>query len=162
MCLCFNFMESQTEKLKTLKFEGYELKYPETWIHKNFYGFILLVPREMEAAQKKGVQIKVYPNYLGSKLTGKSFKDYLVEHAETKRTHEINTKYEISISDNKKFQYKIEYHYNLDFNEDNYKKVEYIKLEKSTLKYYSFMAKVELFDKYYYDAMLIINSIEKR
>ena len=57
---------------------------------------------------------------------------------------------------------KIEYELSLDYSENTYKKVEYIRLENSNLKFYRYMAKSELYDKYYNEAMSIINSIEKR
>lgn len=159
---CFNFVTAQNQELKSFKRDGYKLEYPKSWKKVNFYGYTLFVPRDIHKLNKRGVQVRIFPNYLRSTNKGKSIKDLLLEHAQTTFPHKINKTYVISILDSNKFQYKIEYEYNVDFYEEIHKKVEYIRLEKSSLKYYSYSAKKQLFNQYFDEAKQIIYSVDKR
>ncbi|ARV09759.1 hypothetical protein BTO05_08925 [Winogradskyella sp. PC-19] len=158
------FGESQSEKeTKKLRFSDYKLEYPRTWKKKDFYGYILLNREENGKSLKRDVQVTVFPNQLKQVFDRRKIKDYLIEHANTLFPHEMNKTFLISsVATGSKYMCKIEYELSLDYSENTYKKVEYIRLENSNLKFYRYMAKSELYDKYYNEAMSIINSIEKR
>ena len=162
MSISFLRVHSQEPKVKTLIVPGYKLEYPNTWKPKDFYGYKLLNPLENGRFLKRDVLIAVFPNHIKKVYNRKDILQSLEAHANVLQPHEMQKTYEIRNNPGGRFMCIIDYKLSLDSLENRYRKIEFIKLEGYSLKKFSYMAKEELFDKYYDEAMFIINSIQKR
>ncbi|MDO1502137.1 hypothetical protein Q2T40_18535 [Winogradskyella maritima] len=160
LIISFSLSHSQA-KIKTFKGSGLQFSHPETWKVIKFYGYILIKPIDSKRLDSTGVnQIVVYPNRLSAVYKEKNIEKILVSHANILRPHEVKKNYLISKTiDNPRFIYKIEYEIFLNYNNNKYKKVEFISKKNSVLRSYSFMARADLFENYFGQAMGIINSV---
>jgi hypothetical protein len=158
-----NSVHSQ-EYLNSKKYRHSEftLNYPRTWKFEEFNGYVLFRPKEISALDKLGPnQVFVYPGEVS--INKKNIEEALNAHASNIDRHEVEKKFKIiKLNNESKFIYKIEYEVLFEYNNDIYKQIEYLYKEGSKLKFYYYLMRKDLFDKYYDEAMFIINSIKKR
>lgn len=149
---------------KTFKNENIIVKYPKTWKHRAVNAYVFIEPKGCREINSSVLcHVSADPEELQWVITPTNTEKYLIEHAETLNRHERSKTFEITkLPDDSKFVYKIEYAVFLDYNEDAYKKAEFFYLKNSKLRYYSFIARKDVFEKYYDEAMFIINSIKER
>lgn len=158
-----DFGQAQKNKQnKTLKFSDYKLEYPKTWKTHKFNGYIMFMPKNLKDTDYLGPNpIYVFPNTISN--PGESIIKKLEKHASVLNGHEKEKNFKIIEFKGKgKFHYKVEYDILMDFSDIRFKKEEYVFLSKSKLKYCYYIMRQDLFDKYYDEAMSIINSLERR
>lgn len=165
--LNFGFSQTKKEKkirIKTIKTDSLIISYPKTWKKFGAIGHIFFTPKiiRRNTFENELEQVSVNKNFI-SLRSGESIEVTLNKYAETLNRFETKKNFKIlKPSSNSKFIYKIESIITYSLNSDSYKKVEYFFKNGTKLESYSYQMREELFDLYFEDAMLIINSITKR
>lgn len=161
--LFVGFGYSQT-KLKAFKNSEISLKYPKTWQKFGAMGYVYIMPKivKRNTFENEVEHVSVNKNVINYDGV-QDVKEIISNYSNTLSRNEAEKKFKISkIEGNSKFIYKVEYLIRYNFTETVYKRLEVFFQNGNTLENYRYQMREDLFDKYYDDAMLIINSIEKR
>lgn len=170
--LCFSLGYSQSKKveIKTYKNNNIILNYPKTWKAYPKNGNVALQPIDIKPKKYNRLNFSHGPNFVYVNFTESSDnyknntdKELLQAHASKVSGHEMSKDFKIvKLFNDPKFEYRIDYNVKFDFTDKNYKQTEYVFKLKNKIHYCYYIMREDLFDKYYDEAMSIINSIEKR
>jgi hypothetical protein len=160
----FSTSNSNHFKLKSLRTEGLTMNYPNTWIKYGAHGYVFLAPKEFK---------KEYPenelNYISINKNIISIDDFddieinLNKHGNSLKSYEKTKNFKlIKIRGNTSFIYRMEYLVEYKFEEVRHKGVDFFFVSKGKLKFIKFQMREDLFDKYINEAMIIINSFNKK
>lgn len=158
---------TQAQKIKTNSFKNDEIKvqYPKTWFKFGAIGHVYFIPKiiRKNTFENEVEHVSVNKNII--RLTKQdSIENVLKSYANVLTKNQIKKDFKIIQSESSsKFIYKIESLINYKSKHKTFKRIEYFFInEEDNLESYRYQMRDDLFDKYYEEAMLIINSIQKR
>ncbi|WP_370226921.1 hypothetical protein [Mesoflavibacter sp.] len=151
-------------KLKTIRHSHFKIQYPNTWVRFGGVGHINLTPKKLKDLNPEdelnNISVNKNPFYI-EKFNG--VENTLNEHGRTLRPREINKEYVLTkLPEGSKYIYKIESTIERQSFKEKFKRLEFFYVRDSKLDYIAFQMEEKLFDKYFDDAMLIINSFEPK
>jgi len=165
-CIVFFSCGTQSSpiKLKTIKHRDFNAQYPNNWVSFGSMGYVFLRPKELKKTNPEDelnhISINKNPFYI-EKFNG--VENTLNEHGRTLRRGEIKKDYILTkLPEGSKFIYKIESTIERLSFKEKFKRLEFFYIRNSKLDYIEFHMEEKLFDIYFDDAMLIINSFEPK
>lgn len=165
-CIIFFSCGTQNSqiKLKTIRHSDFNIQYLNTWTRFGGVGHINLTPKKLKNLNPKDElnNISVNKNrFYIEKFDG--IENTLNEHGKTLRPREIKKEYVLTkLPEGSKYIYKIESTIERQSFKEKFKRLEFFYVRDSKLDYIEFHMEEKLFDKYFDDAMLIINSFEPK
>ena len=149
-------------KLKSLRTEGFTIKYPNTWMRFGAHGYAYLTPIKL---RKENLNIELHHISINKNIIliddFNKIENILDKHGNSLKFHEKSKNFKlIKISGDDRFIYRIEYLIEFKLDKGIHKGVEYFFMSKGKLKYIQFQMREELFHKYINEAMIIINSLQ--
>ncbi|WP_336127484.1 hypothetical protein [Mesoflavibacter sp. CH_XMU1422-2] len=165
-CIIFFSCGTQNSqiKLKTIKDSDFSVQYPNNWDRFGSMGYVFFRPKELRKIRPdfelNSISLSKNPFYI-EKFNG--VENTLNEHGRTLRRGEINKEYVLTkLPEGSKYIYKIESTIERQSFKEKFKRLEFFYVRDSKLDYIEFHMEEKLFDKYFDDAMLIINSFEPK
>lgn len=164
--LSFNSCKAQKNsiKLKTIDNNHFKLKYPNSWVKFGAFGHVNLTPKKIKKAfpEDEKNYISVNKNLIyAEKFVG--IEKTLDVHGSNLFRSEKSKKHTlVKINNHSLYIYKIESTFQYLNDTNNYKRVEFFYTTNGRLDYIRFQMREDLFDNYFEEAMLIINSFEPK
>ncbi|MBT8245790.1 MAG: hypothetical protein HKP48_08010 [Winogradskyella sp.] len=163
--IIFSFSKAQNNKTKIFKNKHLKVEYPKTWFKFGAIGYVYFIPKTIRknTFENEVEHVSINKNIIPIN-NGENVENVLKNYSSVLMRNEIKKTFEIvKLESYSKFIYKITSSVIYNSIDEIYKRVEYFFINKDeALENYRYQMREGLFDKYYDDAMLIINSIEKR
>ena len=151
-------------KLKTLNTKEFTVNYPNTWVKFGAYGYFYFTPKviKKDSPEDELNNLSLNRNILNVEKS-ESIETAIANHGNTLRFHEKSRKGKLyKIKEESKFIYKTESTIEYNNFDGKYKSVEYFYLLNDEVNFITFQMKENIFDKYFNDAMIIINSFNPK
>lgn len=161
----FGFSQAQKIKTKTFKNEYLKAEYPKTWFKFGGIGHVYFIPKiiRKNTFENEVEHVSINKNIIPISK-GDIIESILQNHCSVLKRNEIKKDFKIIELDSKsKFIYRVESLVIYKSMQETYKRIEYFFInDADNLENYRYQMREDLFDKYYNEAMSIINSVEKR